>query len=113
MKSISRWTFKVFAAVLFCGFAQGNALAAGDAEAGKVKASTCIGCHGITNYSNVYPSYRVPMLGGQHPEYVVQALKAYKSGERAHPTMQAQAAQMSDQDMADIAAYLTSAPAAQ
>ncbi len=112
MKSISRWTFKVFAAVLFCGFLQGNALAAGDVEAGKVKSSTCIGCHGITNYSNVYPSYRVPKLGGQHPEYVVAALKGYKSGDRSHPTMQAQAAQMSDQDMADIAAFLTSAAAA-
>ena len=113
MKSISRWTFKVFAAALFCGIVQGNALAAGDAEAGKVKASTCIGCHGITNYSNVYPSYRVPKLGGQHPDYIVQALKAYQSGERAHTTMHAQTSEMSDQDMADLAAYLTSAPAAQ
>ncbi len=113
MKSISGSMFRVFAAVLFCGVLQGNALAAGDIEAGKVKASTCIGCHGISNYSNVYPAYRVPMLGGQHPEYIVQALKAYKSGERSHGTMHAQASQMTDQDMADVAAFLTSAPAAQ
>lgn len=112
MKSISRWTSKVFAAAMFCAFAQGTALASGNAEAGKVKSSTCIGCHGSPNYSNVYPAYRVPMLGGQHPEYIVAALKAYKNGERSHPTMKAQAAQMSDQDMADIAAYLSSAPAA-
>lgn len=112
MKSISRWALKVFAAVLFCGTVQGTALAAGDFAAGKVKSSTCIGCHGSVNYSNVYPSYRVPMLGGQHPDYIVSALKAYKSGKRSHPTMKAQAAQMSDQDMADIAAYLTAAPAA-
>ncbi|MGB1581435.1 MAG: c-type cytochrome [Nevskiales bacterium] len=84
--------------------------AAGDAEAGQVKADTCMGCHGIKDYSNVYPTYRVPKLGGQHPEYIVAALKAYKAGERSHPTMKANAAQMSDQDMADIAAYLSSAP---
>lgn len=110
MKSISRWSLQVFAAALSCGLLQGTALAAGDPEAGKIKASTCIGCHGITNYSNVYPSYRVPLLGGQHPEYVVQSLKAYKNGERTHPTMQAQASSMSEQDMQDIAAYLTMAP---
>lgn len=84
--------------------------AAGDAAAGRVKADTCMGCHGIENYANVYPSYRVPKLGGQHPEYLVAALKAYKSGERSHPTMRAQAAQMSETDMADIAAFLSSAP---
>lgn len=88
------------------------AWAAGDAVEGKVKADTCMGCHGIVNYANVYPSYRVPMLGGQHPEIIVAALKAYKSGERSHPTMRAQAAQMSEQDMADIAAFLSSAPQA-
>jgi cytochrome c553 len=88
------------------------AWAGGDATAGKVKADTCMGCHGIANYANVYPSYRVPKLGGQHPEYIVSALKAYKSGERSHPTMHAQAAQMSDQDMADIAAFLSAAPQA-
>lgn len=84
--------------------------AGGDAVAGKVKADTCMGCHGIENYANVYPSYRVPMLGGQHPEYIIAALKAYKNGERSHPTMKAQAAQMTDADMADIAAFITSAP---
>lgn len=84
--------------------------AAGDTEAGRVKADTCMGCHGIKDYSNVYPSYRVPKLGGQHPEYIVAALKAYKAGDRSHSTMHAQAAQMSEQDMADIAAYLSSAP---
>ena len=62
------------------------------------------------NYTNVYPSYHVPKLGGQHPEYIVAALKAYKSGDRPHSTMHAQAASLSDQDMADIAAYLTKAP---
>ncbi len=98
----------IAAALLLPAFAW----AAGDAQAGKIKADTCMGCHGIVNYANVYPSYRVPMLGGQHPEYIVAALKAYKSGERSHKTMHAQAAQMSEQDMADVAAFLSSAPQA-
>lgn len=97
----------VAALVLGAGTAQ-----AGDAQAGKIKASTCMGCHGIPAYTNVYPTYHVPKLGGQSAEYIVSALKAYKSGERNHPTMHAQAASLSEQDMADIAAYLSQAPKA-
>ena len=85
------------------------AMAGGDAEAGRVKANTCMGCHGIPGYTNAYPTYRVPKLGGQSEGLIVAALKAYKSGERPHATMRAQAANLSDQDMADIAAYLTQA----
>ncbi|HZP14171.1 MAG TPA: c-type cytochrome [Nevskiaceae bacterium] len=85
--------------------------AAGDPEAGRVKANTCMGCHGIPNYTNVYPTYRVPKLGGQSEGLIVAALQAYKSGDRPHKTMHAQAASMSDQDMADIAAFLAHAPA--
>lgn len=81
-----------------------------DAEAGRVKASTCIGCHGISNYRNVYPSFFVPKLGGQHPEYIAAALKEYRSGQRSHPTMQGQASSLTDQDIADIAAFLATAP---
>lgn len=83
----------------------GPALSAGDAAAGKLKAEACLGCHGITGYANVYPTYKVPMVGGQHAEYIVAALKAYKSGQRNHKTMRSQAASLSEQDMADIAAY--------
>ena len=86
------------------------AAAAGDAEAGRIKANTCMGCHGIPNYNNVYPTYRVPRLGGQSEGLIVAALKAYKSGDRPHKTMHAQAASLSEQDMADIAAYLNRAP---
>ena len=85
------------------------AVAAGDAEAGKAKAETCFGCHAIPNYTNVYPQYRVPKLAGQRPEYIVAALKAYQSGERSHATMQANAATLSEQDMEDIAAFLSAA----
>lgn len=81
------------------------AAAAGDPAAGRDKASNCIGCHGVTSYSNVYPTYSVPRLGGQYPDYIVAALQAYKNGDRKHTTMHAQAADLSDQDMQDIASY--------
>jgi cytochrome c553 len=82
--------------------------AEGDAKAGQVKAIPCMGCHAIPGYSNVYPTYHVPRVGGQHPEYIVAALKAYKAKERSHPTMQAQAASLSDADMENLAAYFSS-----
>jgi len=79
----------------------------GDAKRGHDLSYTCNGCHAIPNYKNVYPTYSVPKLHNQRPEYIVAALKAYKSGERSHGTMHAQASSMSEQDMADIAAYLS------
>jgi cytochrome c553 len=84
--------------------------AAGDPARGEELSYTCLGCHGIPGYKNVYPTYSVPELYGQHPEYIIAALKAYKSGERSHATMHQQAASLSDQDMADIASYLGSQP---
>lgn len=85
-----------------------SVLAAGNAEAGRTKAFTCMGCHGVADYTNVYPTYHVPKLGGQHAQYLVSALQAYKTGQRSHGTMRAQAASLSDQDMEDIAAYFES-----
>ena len=84
--------------------------AEGDVKAGQVKAIPCMGCHAIPGYSNVYPTYHVPRVGGQHPEYIVAALKAYKAKERSHPTMQAQAASLSEDDMKNIAAYFSAKP---
>lgn len=81
--------------------------AAGDPQAGARKASSCLGCHGIPGWRNAYPAYSVPKLGGQHPEYIVAALKEYKTQQRSHPTMQSVAAVLSDQDMADLAAYFS------
>jgi cytochrome c553 len=81
------------------------ALAAGDAANGKVLSYTCLGCHGIQNYKNVYPTYSVPELYGQHAAYLVAALKEYRSGDRSHATMHMQAASLSDQDIDDIAAF--------
>jgi cytochrome c553 len=82
-----------------------EAFAAGDAERGKALSYTCLGCHGIENYKNVYPTYTVPELRGQHAAYLVAALKEYRSGERSHATMHMQAASLSDQEIDDIAAY--------
>ena len=82
-----------------------SGFSAGDPAAGKTKAFTCMGCHGIPSYNNVYPTYHVPKLGGQHAEYIVAALQEYKKGQRSHKTMRAQASTLSDQDMQDIAAF--------
>lgn len=92
------------------GLAQHPALADGNAARGQTLAYTCLGCHGIEGYRNAYPDYDVPMLVGQHPDYLIAALKEYKSQERSHPTMHAQAWSMTDQDMTDIAAYLSGVP---
>ena len=85
-----------------------TAYAGGDVEAGKVKAYTCTGCHGIPGYNNIYPTYKVPKIGGQNYEYLVIALKAYRDGERDHPTMDNQAESLSDQDIEDVSAYFAS-----
>lgn len=83
------------------------ATAAGDVAHGKQIAYTCLGCHGIESYKNVYPTFSVPRLRGQHAEYIVAALQEYAKGERSHATMHAHAASLSDQDMQDIAAYFS------
>ena len=70
-----------------------------------------MGCHGIEGYNNVYPEFHVPRLGGQHEAYIVAALQAYKTGQRNHTTMVAQASTLSDQDMKDIAAFFSTASA--
>jgi cytochrome c553 len=93
------------AAVLIHSLLAGAAHAAGDAARGKQLSYTCLGCHGIESYKNVYPTYSVPELVGQHPEYLIAALKEYRSGERSHGTMHQQAASLSDQDIEDIAVY--------
>jgi cytochrome c553 len=83
---------------------------AGDAAAGAQKTQMCTGCHGIIGWRTAYPEvYKVPKIGGQHAPYVVKALQEYKNGERSHPSMRAIAASLSDQDMADLAAYYSGA----
>ena len=76
---------------------------------GVALAETCYGCHGLPESHNAYPSYLVPKLGGQNAEYITVALQGYRRGSRGHETMQAQASSLSDQDIADIAAYFSAA----
>ena len=78
----------------------------GNAKAAENKVSMCIGCHGIPGYKTTFPEvYQVPMLGGQSAKYIENALRAYQKGERKHPSMRGIAARLSDQDIADLAAY--------
>lgn len=78
----------------------------GNAAAGVEKKQMCEGCHGIDGYRTAYPVvYSAPRLGGQSAAYIVKALQDYRSGTRTHPSMNSVAASLSDQDMADLAAY--------
>ena len=79
---------------------------AGDAAKGREKVAMCQGCHGIDGWRTAFPEvYSVPKIAGQQPAYLMSALKAYRSGDRTHPSMRAIAAQLSDADIANVAAY--------
>ncbi|OZI52636.1 c-type cytochrome [Bordetella genomosp. 4] len=96
--------------VVSCAIA-GQAAAAeaaptGNIQNAKSKVSMCIGCHGIPGYKASFPElYHVPMIAGQNAKYIEAALNEYKKGARSHPTMDAIAGSLSDQDIADLAAY--------
>ena len=78
----------------------------GDAAAGAKKNAMCIGCHGIPGYQASFPQvYKVPMISGQNGKYIAAALDEYRKGERKHPSMRSVATSLSDQDIADLAAY--------
>lgn len=105
-------TLVVLGAVLAApsAFAQSSAKASapivGNAQAGAKKISNCIGCHGIPEYKTAFPVvYRVPKIAGQNEKYLANALVAYRNGERSHPSMKGIASALSDQDIADLAAY--------
>ena len=86
----------------------GQALAAGDAAAGQAKAAVCAACHGADGIA-VIPGY--PNLKGQNEQYIASSIKAYKAGQRTGglaPVMQAQANLLSDEDIANLAAYYAS-----
>ena len=77
-----------------------------DAQRGSAKVQMCIGCHGIVGYQADFPQvYKVPMIAGQDAKYIASALTAYRSGDRKFPTMRSVASSLTDQDIADIAAY--------
>lgn len=107
MNLIKKTSFAVLATMAI-GFTQAATAeeVKGDAAKGASKVHLCIGCHAIPGYRSSFPEiYQVPMIGGQSESYLVSALQAYKKGERKHPTMRGIAGSLSDQDMADIAAY--------
>lgn len=97
----------IFAVAVSCATAASLAQEIkGDAKAGETKNAMCIGCHGIKGYQASFPEvYKVPMISGQGAKYIVAALNEYKKGERKHPTMRAIADTLTEQDMADLAAY--------
>ena len=80
--------------------------AAGSAAAGAEKSKPCQACHGAEGHGVGNPIY--PILAGQYPDYMAQALKSYRSGERVNVIMQGMAAPLSDQDIADLTAYFGS-----
>ncbi|KAB7779795.1 cytochrome c [Xanthomonas sp. LMG 12460] len=87
----------------------GGRIDAGDKLAhakGKATGQSCIDCHGANGNAPIDPTY--PKLGGQYGDYLAHALQAYRGGTRTHPLMSPQAAQLSDQDIADLAAYFGS-----
>src|SRR6185295_15397930 len=88
-----------------------SAWAGGDPVRGRARAQMCEGCHGIADYRNAYPQvYPVPKIGEQQAAYIVKALQDYKSGARKHLPMRGIAATLSDQNMADLAAYYAGEP---
>jgi len=108
MLSKSKTAIAVAMLVVASVFPVPRAMAGGDAARGEALGQTCLSCHGIEGYRNADPPYRVPKLGGQKASYLNAALRAYRNGTRQDPTMIALAASLTDQEMADVAAYLVS-----
>ena len=104
---MKKTSLATLAAVLAASsMAVSTAARAQDAKGGEKKVAMCIGCHNIPGYQASFPEiYKVPKIAGQNAKYIVSALNAYKKGERKHPSMRAIATTLSDQDMADVAAY--------
>jgi len=96
------------AAILTCAAALGasaTAFGAGDKEAGQGKSIPCVACHGIDGNS-ANPEW--PSIAGQHESYIARQLKAFQDGERQNPLMTPMAAGLSEQDIADLAAFYSS-----
>ena len=94
--------------ILLAALALGASAALGQAkdQGFKNAHAICIGCHGITGYKTAYPdAYHVPKIAGQQPGYIISALKAYKSGERSHPSMRGVAASLTEKDMKELAEF--------
>lgn len=108
MKRALMMLMALLGASMACALAQAQTLS-GDVQAGARKVSMCIGCHAIPGYQSSFPEiHRVPMISGQSKAYLMAALTAYRKGDRRHPTMRGVARSLTDQDIADIAAYYAS-----
>lgn len=107
MKKAGSWSIALIALSMgSAALAAEPAQPQGDPAAGRNKSSQCAGCHEIAGYRAAFPEvYRVPKLAGQHAAYLAAALKAYQTGERTNAVMGAIAANLSEQDMQDLAAY--------
>lgn len=99
----------ILGAALACGALAQDKQAPAAAKVGQGRDNAlamCVGCHGIPGYKTAFPDvYHVPKIAGQQPGYIVNALKAYKSGERSHPSMRGIAAGLSEEDMKQLADY--------
>lgn len=106
LHTITRLLATGFAVAAFAGAAQAQDAKAGDAAKGAAKAAMCIGCHGIIGYQATHPEvYKVPKIAGQGAKYIVTSLQAYQKGDRKHPSMRGIAGSLTDEDMADLAAF--------
>lgn len=110
MKALSlKWAYRGVATLLpllMLAGAGAQAATVGNAAAAEKKVAMCIGCHGIPGYQASFPEiHKVPMISGQNAKYIEAALLAYQKGDRRHPTMKGIAASLSEQDIADLAAY--------
>ncbi len=95
------------ATLLVAGVSMGTAQAAGDVDAGAEKSATCAACHGVDGISQIIT---YPILAGQYPSYLTHALESYRDGTRQNAIMAGFAGALSDQDIADLAAYFASLP---
>ncbi len=103
--------YHTLAALFVMGSAVPTVTSAADAEAGKAKAAVCAACHGKNGIAAI-PGY--PNLAGQNEQYLVSSLKAYKNKQRSGgqaAVMQGQAMGLSEEDIANLAAYYASLPA--
>lgn len=94
---------KIAIAALVMFGAVGTTYAAGNASAGQAKAAACFACHGADGNRTLMPLY--PKLAGQHATYITKQLAEFKAGTRSDATMNGMAAALSEEDMADIAAF--------
>lgn len=94
-------------AVLVLAVVSQNVVARDRAEEGRKRVQNCEGCHALEGYSNAFPAYQVPRIGGQHADYIIAALRAYRDGARIHGSMVGHSSSLTEQDFRNIATYVS------